>query len=196
MSKRRKRKQSNTAVQKVVVSLNPQYYQGLPDSLSLVLPTPENPTPNCSIPFIWQKQRDSGDCLVFFKTRWRDRDSLAVFTDHAGQSPTVFAVMPEESYEDRTDFMRKLGYDICWDRIIELDWDVFKRFVFQASASSIYNLLEQTSENEIDNPLHFTGSLLWLPKTLRDIVSSSGNFTSDWSGLLSIYETQKESHCE
>ena len=182
MVKKRKQKKSRAAIQKVAVSLNPQYFRGLPDALrSLPPPKTLNETY-----FIWQQQADSGDFIVFFKTRWHDREYMSISAPHPGRSATVFSVMPESAFSDRSEFMDKLGYDIAWDRIIDIDWNVFKRFVIKASERSIHGLLEQTSENNVNLPLLFSGSLLWLSRELRSSVLAVGNFDPDIEEHLAL----------
>lgn len=182
MVKKRKPKKSRAAIQRVAVSLNPQYFRGLPEAL-MILPPPK--TLNETY-FIWQQQADSGDFIVFFKTRWRDREYMSISSPHPGRSPTVFSVMPESVFSDRSEFMDKLGYDIPWEKIIDIDWDVFKRFVITASEKSIHGLLDQTSEDDVDTPLLFSGSLLWLSRELRSSVFAVGNFDADIEEHLSI----------
>ena len=182
MEKKRKHKKSRAAIQKVAVSLNPQYFRGLPEAL-MILPPPK--TLNETY-FIWQQQADSGDFIVFFKTRWQDREYMSISAPHPGRSATVFSVMPESAFSDRSEFMDTLGYDIPWEKIIDIDWDVFKRFVITASETSIHGLLEHTSENDVDLPLLFSGSLLWLPRELRCSVFAVGNFDANIEEHLSI----------
>ena len=182
MVNKRKRKKSRAAIQKVAVSLNPQYFRGLPEAL-MILPPPK--TLNETY-FIWQQQADSGDFIVFFKTRWQDREYMSISAPEPGKSSTVFSVMPESVFPDPSDFMDKLGYDIPWEKIIDIDWDVFKRFVITASETSIHGLLEQTSKDNVDKPLLFSGSLLWLSRELRSSVFAAGNFDANIEEHLSI----------
>jgi len=80
---KRARKKANAAIRKVAVSLNPQYFTGLPHSL-MILPPPESSE---KAYFIWQRQSDSGDFIVFFKTRWQDREYMSIFTERPGKYP-------------------------------------------------------------------------------------------------------------
>ena len=182
MGQKRKPKKSRAAIQKVAVSLNPQYFRGLPDAL-MSLPPPK--TLNQTY-FIYQQQADSGDFIVFFKTRWHDREYMSISAPEPGKSATVFSVMPESAFSDRSEFMDTLGYDIPWEKIIDIEWAVFKRFVITASERSIHGLLAHTSENDVNLPLLFSGSLLWLSRELRSSVLAVGNFDTSIEEHLSL----------
>ena len=176
MRKRRTRK-PKPVLQKAVVSLNPQYFDGLPDSLSLVLPTPKTPD---ACPFIWQKQADSGYYLLFFNVSgWQSMDYMTIFTENGSRFDTVFSIMGESHFKESGEFMAKMGYDIPYERIEKFEYAVFKRFIRVVASSSVYSLLNQTVGDE--KPVAFSGSLLWLPKTLRQSVFSTGMFDTEIS---------------
>ena len=183
MVKKRKQKKSRAAIQRVAVSLNPQYFGELPEALKN-LPPPKSANETY---FIYQRQADSGDFIVFFKTRWQDREYMNISAPQPGKSATVFSVMPESAFLDRSEFMDTLGYDIAWEKIIDIDWDVFKRFVITASETSIHGLLAYTSENDVNLPLLFSGTLLWLPRELRESVFAVGNFDTNIEEYLSLH---------
>ena len=179
MRKRRSRKPKSYVNQKAVVSLNPQYFEGLPDSLQRVLPPPKSAD---DFPFIWQEQHDSGHYLVFFNVSgWKpDMDYMTIFTESESRQDTIFSVMGESHFAKPGEFMAKMGYDIPYDRIESFDYNVFKRFVSVSSGASVKGILNKSSGFGFEEPpLAFAGTLLWLPKEIRDSVSAIGMFGAD-----------------
>ena len=177
MRKRRNRK-PKPPTQKAVVSLNPQYYQGLPDSLQMVLPPPKSAD---DFPFIWQEQHDSGHYLVFFNVSgWQGMDYMTIFTESESRPDTIFSIIGESHFEKPCDFMTKMGYDIPYEKIKGIDYNVFKRFVSVSSGASVKGILNKSSGFGFkEPPLAFAGTLLWLPKEIRDSVSATGMFGAD-----------------
>ena len=127
-----------------------------------------------------QEQSDSGDFLVFFRTRWRPhRQGLVVLSETQTNDPiNVFGVIPECSVEGGEDgFMQTYGYDINWQGIVETDWDLFTHFVNTTCDISVRNAASNPTGEEKSN-LGFAGDMRWLSPLVRKGVIQTGKFTN------------------
>ena len=184
--RKRKRKVRQYPLQRCLVSLNPKYYQGLPDSLLSVLPAaqPDSPTQTWGV----QEQSDSGDFLLFFMTRWPfSRDVLAVTNVNfglakariqAGVTPNgevIVAVMNETSatYTDPDYFMATYGHDIEWWKLKEIEWRAFEKFTKHAFKVSILESCQQVGSAIKYSDTIFVGDRNWLSPEVQTAVENS-----------------------
>ena len=181
MAKKRPRKRKIPPkphpLQKVVISINPRYYADIPNSLYKVL----EPMKSAIYAYYFvQEQSDSGDFLVFFRTRWRPhRQGLLVLSETQTNDPiNVFGVIPECSVEGGEEgFMQTYGYDINWQYFVETDWDLFTHFVNTTCDISVRNAASNPTGEEKSN-LGFAGDMRWLSPLVRKGVIQTGKFTN------------------
>lgn len=123
-----------------------------------------------------QLQSDSGDFLLFFKTRWRTyRQGLTLLSEDRHNAPIViFSCVPEN---ETTDFMGTYGYDIQWDRIVEIAYQDFTDFLVRACAISIEKWLQDNSPDRGEK-VGVHGDMKWIPPHVRAAILKTGRFSS------------------
>lgn len=187
MKRKRKQRKEVFARQKVVVSVKPRYFGN--DSIVQVI---ESMLPPLSEPIVdafgrhcqycgGQLQSDSGDWLLFFKTRWRTyQQGLKLLSENKNSEPfIIFACIPENEVPD---FMGTYGYDIDWERIVEIDWQDFADFLVRACAISIEKCL-QDDNPDCGEKIGVHGDMKWIRPHLRAAILKTGRFTSVEEGF-------------
>ena len=171
----RKRKQRiEPPIQKVLISLSPRYYPNLPLSLTEHLPPPKSVQPLMASYFIYQEQADSGDYIIYTRTRWRpSRGAMTIFTDNTTdltQPIVIFAVLPENDYEH---FDEKFGFDIEWSKIIECQWRIISNFIVAACNRTLdgFGASQTGEEGEF---VGFDGDLTWIHPKARKRIQKRG----------------------
>lgn len=182
MKRKRKRRAKVFALQRVVVSVKPRYFgndtciQIIESMLPpLVAPIFDEFGRSCQYCGA-QLQSDSGDWMFFFKTRWRTyRQRLTILSETQNNEPMiVFSCLSEDQ---DTDFMGRYGYDIEWDRIVEIDYQDFTDFVSQACAISIEGWIQDNSSDSGEK-IGVHADMKWIPPHVRDAVLNTGRITS------------------
>ncbi|MYI36087.1 MAG: hypothetical protein F4118_06615 [Acidimicrobiaceae bacterium] len=99
--------------------------------------------------------------------------------DHHNAPMVIFACIPEN---EASDFMGTYGYDIQWERIIEIDYQDFTDFVVQTCAISIEKWIQDNSP-ERGEKIGVQGDMKWIPPHLRSGILNTGEFTSVEEGF-------------
>ena len=73
--------------------------------------------------------------------------------------------------------MEKYGYDIQWERIVEIDWQDFADFVARACAISIEKWIQDNSP-DCGEKVGVHGDMKWIPPHLRGAILNTGKFSS------------------
>lgn len=187
MKRKRKRRVKESALQKVVVSVKPRYFGN--DSVVQVIESMLPPLLEPTVDALGRKcqycggqfQSDSGDWLLFFKTRWHTyRQHLMILSENKNSEPLIiFGCIPEN---EAPDFMGTYGYDIQWERIVEIDWRDFADFVVRACAISIEKWIQDNTPDRGD-AIGVQGDLKWILPHLRSAILTTGEFTTVEEGF-------------
>lgn len=169
--RRKKRKQVHQyhAIRHTAVTLNPTYIDMTPVRLEALLPA----LPEMS--FLqaycgWQKHSVSGNVFVFFRTRWAtDRGGIHIHkyleTAPASYSSVVFGMTHAK---ESPDFEERLGYDVTWEQILDIEWHAFCELITQLITDSLNMLLEKSKVND---KVTYSGDVRWIPKPYRSAIN-------------------------
>lgn len=69
-----------------------------------------------------------------------------------------------------------IGYDVCWDRILELPWQDFVKCTTHILRRTLDGLMQLPDTKQSDNIIH-TGDTRWLPKFYRDAIRALSHFS-------------------
>lgn len=171
--KRRKKVNQYYEIQHTAVTLNPNYiYMPVTRLDTLLPPLPEQSFMQgyCA----WQQQHDSGDVFIFFRTRWTShrkgiRIQRYLEAHPASYSPIVFGMTHEKEMRD---FDGRFGYDVTWDRILEIAWDAFCELITQMITESLTGLLEKPEV--AGDIMTYSGDVWWIPQPYRETIQRVG----------------------
>lgn len=185
MKKRRQRK-IIYEMRHTAISLNPSYYECSFERVEIEL-SAHGITPCDGAPCGWQKQIDSGDVLLFFRTQWpRNRKGVQVSRWITAPpyllSPIVFSMMHEGEIEA---FEENVGYDVAWDTIAEIEWEVFVPFVEKIVSDSLEAMLKLPKVEGGDYVTCY-GDVRWIPRQFLSAMLKKGRLQTndDWKQLV------------
>lgn len=172
--KKRKNVYPHCDIQHTVVTLNPHYIEMPAERLDALLPPPP---PFASLQGYcgWQEQKDSGDLFLFFRTRPAPKRH-GIHIHHylenppSFYSPIVFAMVYEKETQD---FERRFGYDVSWERILEIQWDDFSALMSKMLTELLAGLLQKPEVTGYDK-VAFLGDAWWIPKPYQKTIQRAG----------------------
>lgn len=184
MKRRRKRKTRARLgnIYRTAITVNRDYFDVSPEHIDKLLPEVLDSGVSETIlgmPVLGgmcglQHQLDSGDVFLFLRTRWRSRSCVGIYRyleeSPASYSPVVFAMTHEAEMDD---FDKRLGYDVSWDMLSEIEWSDFCVFVSRLLSDSLACVLKQPEVSGADN-LKFVGDLRWIPPVYREGIAQLG----------------------
>lgn len=168
------------------ISLNPSYYECSFERLKMEL-SAQDITLSDGAPCAWQKQSDSGDVLLFFRTQWpHNREGIQVSrwitAPPYPSSPIVFSMMHEGEIEA---FEENVGSDVAWDAIAEIKWEVFVPFVEKIVSDSLETMLK-FPKVEGGDYVTCHGDFRWIPRQYLSAMLKKGTLQTneDWKQLV------------
>lgn len=171
MRRRKRTKNSvNTKIRRTAVAYNPSYCSLTPAALDHCLPT----TPSdllFSRYCAYQQMQDTRDVFLFFRAHWvKNRDGIHIIRNLDTPIPTFSPMVFDITHEDEMqDFHTRIGYDIYWERILELQWHDFVALATHILTRTLEGMIHQPDTKKKDDII-LTGDTLWLPKAYRNAI--------------------------
>ena len=115
-------------------------------------------------------------CISLFCTRWaHQRQGIHIHryleTPPASMySPIVFAMTHEKEMRD---FDERLGYDVTWDQILEIEWKAFCELITQMITESLKGLLEKPKVTG-DDIMTYRGDVWWIAEPYSETIQRVG----------------------
>lgn len=173
--KRRRKRKPQThppGICQTAVLLNSAYFDVSPVHVDRLLPSLPDADNGFGVvgAYCAMQPSDSGDVLLFFRTRWAYRRGIQIrrFSQNppAFHSSIVFDLIHEGEAKD---FYKRLGYDVPWDTIIEIVWEDFVVFISKVLTDSLARLLAY-HKMEGNDRIVCKGDLRWVSTEYREAI--------------------------